>query len=74
MDIKKYRDKQDAPKSRMTRLMKDAMKQITELKAKHRGILSQQRAIASDRDTYFRAVSENQKLRKTHKRTSSHGG
>ena len=70
-DIKRFKDQAGAPKSKMTRQIKDVTKQVMGVKAEYRELLIQSKSIASERDTYFRAVSENQKLRRTHKRTSS---
>ena len=60
-----------APKTKLTRQIKEVTKQITSAKAQYRELLVQSKSIANERDSYFRAVSENQKLRRTHKRTSS---
>ena len=70
-DIKRFKDQAGAPKSKLTRQIKEVTKQVMTAKAEYREMLVQSKSIATERDTYFRAVSENQKLRRTHKRTSS---
>ena len=70
-DLKRFRDQQGSPKTKLCRKIRDVTKQITSLKTKYRELSTQSKSIANDRDNYFRAVSENQKLRQHHKRTSS---